>query len=320
LAHAVAQAYHTFLPIGRHPIAVLNITLDPAEVDVNVHPTKAEVKFREPGALFSAVQRPVRAALTDDAPLIRAAHLPGPSPADWSPTGHHDGHGSDRATAHSGPAWSQFGLEVQRSLPAAPLFDLEEPAEMPPLRVIGQIRQTYIITEGPDGLYLIDQHAAHERILYEKLMAQKERAAVVTQRLLNPLLLELIPAQIAVLTAEMETLLHLGFEIEPFGGNSFRLLAVPEMLAGQNLLEIFADILSDMADGAVPLARQTHDRVAIIVCKRASIKGGQTLSQTEMEALIRQLEQSQNPRTCPHGRPTMIHFSAYQLAKEFGRH
>lgn len=319
LAHAVAQAYHTFLPVGRHPVAVLNVMMDSAEVDVNVHPTKAEVKFREPGAVFTAVQRPVRATITEHAPMARPAQVFGGEEGRWSG----DGHAGDFNRAADLGEWSQLGLEAQRTGSRGEAFPLEpadESAQMPPLRVVGQIQQMYVIAEGPDGLYLIDQHAAHERVLYEKLMGQKEAAAVVSQRLLTPALLELTPAQAAVLEAEKEALTAVGFELEPFGGYSYRLLAVPEMLAAEDLAEAFLDILIEMAEGAVPMARRTHERVAVIVCKRASIKGGQTLSPKEMAELVRQLEQSQNPRTCPHGRPTMIHLSAYQLAREFGRH
>jgi DNA mismatch repair protein MutL len=319
LAHAVAQAYHTFLPVGRHPVAVLNVILDSAEVDVNVHPTKAEVKFREPGAVFTAVQRPVRATITEHAPMARPAQVFGAEEERWSG----GGHAGDFNRGADFGGWSQLGLEAQRTGSQEEAFPLEpagETAQMPPLRVVGQIQQMYVIAEGPDGLYLIDQHAAHERVLYEKLMAQKEAAAVVSQRLLTPALLELTPAQAAVLEAEQEALTTVGFELEPFGGHSYRLLAVPEMLATEDLAEAFLDILTEMAEGAIPMARQTHERVAVIVCKRASIKGGQTLSHQEMAELVRQLEQSQNPRTCPHGRPTMVHLSAYQLAREFGRH
>ena len=314
LAHAVAQAYHTFLPVGRHPLAVLNIVMDPAEVDVNVHPTKAEVKFREPGAIFTAVQRPVRATIMENAPLVRPLQR-----IDGGAAGSEGGHGAD-STA---PAWSQLGFEAQRTLPAGEASGFDQTDEMnqlPPLRVVGQIQQMYIITEGPNGLYLIDQHAAHERILYDQLLAQRESEAVVSQRLLSPLLLELTPSQAAVLEAERLTLAEVGFELEDFGGQSYRLLAAPEMLAGEDLAQAMADILDEMAEGALPMARQTHERVAIIVCKRAAIKGGQRLSYQEMAALVRALEQSQNPRTCPHGRPTMLHLSAYQLAREFGRH
>lgn len=319
LAHAVAQAYHTFLPVGRHPVAVLNVIMDSTEVDVNVHPTKAEVKFREPGVVFTAVQRPVRTTITEHAPMARPVQVFGGGEERWSGGGHAGDF--NRAAALGG--WSQLGLEAQRTGSRQEAFPLEPPdetAQMPPLRVVGQIQQMYVIAEGPDGLYLIDQHAAHERVLYEKLMAQKEATAVVSQRLLTPALLELTPAQAAVLEAEKEALTAVGFELEPFGGYSYRLLAMPEMLAAEDLAEAFLDILTEMAEGAVPMARQTHERVAVIVCKRASIKGGQTLSVKEMAELVRQLEQSQNPRTCPHGRPTMIHLSAYQLAREFGRH
>jgi DNA mismatch repair protein MutL len=177
----------------------------------------------------------------------------------------------------------------------------------------------YIVAEGPDGLYLIDQHAAHERVLYEKLMAQKAQAAVASQQLLEPVMVELSPGHAAIVEAELDVLAEVGFELEPFGGTSYRLRAVPEMLGQADPAQALVDILAEMADGAIPLARETHEKVAITVCKRASIKGGQVLTPEEMRELVRQLEATQAPRTCPHGRPTMIHLSAGQLAREFGR-
>ncbi len=325
LGHAVTQAYHTFLPVGRYPVAVLNINLPPEEVDVNVHPTKAEVKFKDPRAVFSAVQRPVRAAVIEDAPLTRVVQSFGGEGEAGAWQRGRAGDFSDFSRQQfggSGAGMNRFAFEAQRTLPDEEAFPPLQPEDdrLPPLRVVGQIQQTYIIAEGPDGLYLIDQHAAHERVLYEKLMARQAAAAVASQKLLNPLLLELTPAQSALLAAELESLTAVGFEIEPFGGHSYRLLAVPEMLAKADPQRAFNDILAEMAEGAVPMARETHERIAIIVCKRASIKGGQTLSPQEMHELITLLEKSQNPRTCPHGRPTMIHLSAYQLAREFGRH
>lgn len=322
LAHAVAQAYHTFLPIGRHPVAVLNIEMPTEAVDVNVHPTKAEVKFQNPSAIFGAVQRPVRAAVLQDAPMIRDAQSLSGHGETWS----HGGHAGDFIPTHHSPQASQFGFEIQRTSPTEQAFTIDSNAPgteekgIPFLRVVGQIQQMYIIAEGPDGLYLIDQHAAHERILYEKMMAQHATAAVISQQLLSPVLLELTPGQSAIVDSELETLLALGFQIEPFGGHSYRLLAMPEILAKENPESAFIDLLADMADGSVPLAKETHERIALIVCKRASIKGGQSLSEKEIRELIHLLEATQNPRTCPHGRPTMIHMSAYQLAKEFGRH
>jgi DNA mismatch repair protein MutL len=228
---------------------------------------------------------------------------------------------------YGGEAAFQFGFETQRTSAAGEemSFDLRglQPADegkMPLMRVVGQIQQMYIVTEGPDGLYLIDQHAAHERILYEKLMAEKAAAAVARQQLLEPVVVELAPGQAALLEAEQAVLSAVGFEIEPFGGATYRLRAVPEMLGQTDPAQALVDILAEMADGAIPLAKETHEKVAITVCKRASIKGGQILSHEEMRELIRQLEATQAPRTCPHGRPTMIHLTPAQLAREFGRH
>jgi DNA mismatch repair protein MutL len=329
LNQAVVQAYHTFLPVGRFPVSVLHIDLDPAEVDVNVHPTKAEVKFREAHAVFRVVQKAVREAVVAAAPVpAYGAH---PAPAFQADFG---GHAGDRAPWHtavsraSGPAFNQLGFEAQRTWhePAGldvsdsrPLAAPSAAGGMPVMRVIGQVQQMYIVAEGPDGLYLIDQHAAHERILYEKLAAQKAQQAVACQQLLEPVMVELPPGQAAVLEAELDALAEVGFDLDHFGGVAYRIRAVPEMLGHADPGQALVDILAEMADGAIPLARETHEKIAITVCKRASIKGGQVLSPEEMRELVRQLEATQAPRTCPHGRPTMIHLTLAQLAREFGR-
>jgi DNA mismatch repair protein MutL len=337
LNQAVVQAYHTFLPVSRYPVAVLNIQLDPAEVDVNVHPTKAEVKFRESRFMFKAVQRAVREAVVAASPVPAYGTHPTPS-ADSSTS--FGGHAGDTAPwqpsfgSSNRMGFNQLGFEAQRpaslfrghedqeNFEAAGdwlLVESSDSTKMPPMRVVGQIRQMYIITEGPDGLYLIDQHAAHERILYEKLVAQKAQAAAPRQQLLEPAVLELSPGQAAIVEAELEILTEVGFDIEPFGGTTYRIRAVPEILGQTEPGQALVDIVAEMADGAIPLAKETHEKIAITVCKRASIKGGQVLSHQEMRELVRQLESTSAPRTCPHGRPTMIHLSAAQLAREFGR-
>lgn len=316
LNQAIVQAYHTFLPVNRYPIAVINIDLDPSLVDVNVHPTKAEVKFQEPRAVFQAVQRLVRAAVVEAAPIPSYEIAGGQQPSQplWS-----DSH----QFARGQQGLSQFGLDLQR----ADLPDGEQPEQfemdalkMPPLRVVGQIQQMYIITEGPDGLYLIDQHAAHERILYEKLTTRHEQSGTARQQLLDPTVVELTPGHAALVEAEQAALASVGFELEAFGGTTYRIRAVPDILGQAEPSQALVDILAEMSDGAVPLAKETHEKIAITVCKRASIKGGQMLSHEEMHELVRQLEATTAPRTCPHGRPTMIHLSASQLARQFGRH
>ena len=320
LATATTQAYHTFLPVGRYPVAVINVTLDPVDVDVNVHPTKSEVKFRDPGQVFSAVQKAVRSTVTAGAPVPPIGISFRPSPAHDTVLAADEAERWRRMAGSGGRTPAQLGFEAQRTFPQDERAGFLPSAEgLPLLRVLGQAAQTYIVTEGPDGLYLVDQHAAHERVLYEQLQASLAGAHVIAQQLLEPLSLELTPAQAAVLEAEAATLAQIGFDIEPFGGNTYRLRTVPEILQKADPATALYDILSELAEGAVPLSRQSDERLMVTVCKRAAIKAGQTLSLQEMQDLIHNLERCGAPRTCPHGRPTMIHLSAAQLAREFGR-
>jgi DNA mismatch repair protein MutL len=320
LAAAVTQAYHTFLPVGRYPVAVVNVTLDPADVDVNVHPTKSEVKFRDQHQVFSAVQKAVRSTVMAAAPVPQIGAGFRPSPAHDTALAAGESQHWRRLAASGGRAAAQLGFEAQRSLPDDRTTALQPTAEgLPLLRVVGQVAQTYIVAEGPDGLYLVDQHAAHERVLYERLQASRASAQVVAQQLLEPLTLELGPGQAAILDAEAETLAQVGFDIEPFGGTTYRLRTIPEILLKSDPAAALADILSELAEGGVPLSRQSDERLIVTVCKRAAVKAGQILSVQEMQDLIHSLERCSAPRTCPHGRPTMIHLSAAQLAREFGR-
>jgi DNA mismatch repair protein MutL len=322
LAHAVAQAYHTLLPVGRHPVAVILIELDPADVDVNVHPTKREVKFRDGRQVFNAVQRAVRRTLVERAPVPAMAHTPRTWPTpDWERRRSLIGAGSDEATA------SQLAMEIYRTgEDLAGLFSGpgEEPQpvgpmRLPLLRVVGQVGQTYIVAEGPQGMYLIDQHAAHERVLYEQIMAGRDGQSVTSQTLLEPIPLDLDPLLAGVLAEQLDRLNQVGFALEPFGGTSYLLRAVPSILNVPDVRAALVDILEMLRQGDDPLAAQAEERLVAAVCKRAAIKAGQTLSREEMQQVVRQLEQCESPRTCPHGRPTVLHFSVEQLEKEFGR-
>jgi DNA mismatch repair protein MutL len=193
------------------------------------------------------------------------------------------------------------------------------PVRLPLLRVVGQVGQTYVVAEGPQGMYLIDQHAAHERVLYEQMMAQHARRDVTSQALLEPLVLDLDPLLAGVLDEHLGALNQLGFQFEPFGGASFLLRAVASVLVVPDIQAALVDILELLRQGDDPLADQAEERLIAAVCKRAAIKAGQTLSLEEMQELVRRLEQCESPRTCPHGRPTVLHFSVEQLEKEFGR-
>jgi DNA mismatch repair protein MutL len=188
---------------------------------------------------------------------------------------------------------------------------------LPLLRVVGQLAQSYIVAEGPDGMYLIDQHAAHERVMYERFLARAGPAP--SQHLLAPEVVPLSPPELAVVEGGREAFAGLGFDIEPFGPDSVVVRALPDVLARADVPAVVRAILDATADGADPIGTSLEDRLVRAVCKQATVKAGQTLSLEEMRSLVESLEGTESPRTCPHGRPTMIVMSAERLSREFGR-
>jgi len=319
LSFAASEAYHTLLPTGRYPIVVLNVDLDLAEVDVNVHPTKREVRFRRGNEVFAAVQKAVRRVLTESSPLptvtshLRPVGLPAAGPLVWGQPRRLTGVGGERRPV------GQWAMEVQRTAGDALSTTVTSQLRprLPMLRVLGQLGQTYIIAEGPGGMYLIDQHTAHERVLYERFTAERARMAVASQQLLSPLPLELTPRQHVAMTEHLEALTGLGFEVEPFGGETYLLRAVPAMLERGDIGQVVVEILDELAEEGTGETRE--EKALISVVCHSAVRAGQTLSMEEMRDLVRQLEETNLPHTCPHGRPTMIHLSAEQLAREFGR-
>ncbi len=324
LTFAVIQAYHTLLPGGRYPLALLFVGLPPEEVDVNVHPTKVEVRFRDEGAVFGAVQRAVRRTLLQTTPARGIGGWPtnGPTAAGW---------GSFRpAEDGRGLPANQLDIPWQLRGPApepiegggtaeAPELPGTAATRLPIMRVIGQVGAAYIITEGPDGLYLIDQHAAHERVLYEQFLAQRRGIHVASQGLVAAATVYMSPSQSRLIEENLPLLTELGFEIESFGPNAFRVRAVPAILSRSDPAEAVAAVVADLENETTPLKTQTEALVIKRVCKTAAVKAGQVLSRVEMEELITQLEACNIPHTCPHGRPTLIHLSAATLARQFGR-
>jgi DNA mismatch repair protein MutL len=306
LTFAVEEAYSGLLPVGRHPIAIVDLRLPYEELDVNVHPTKAEVRFRQEKEAFAAVQRAVRQALLDQAPVPSVsssagiAVSPPAAPAETTPP----------------PLW-QRALEA-KDQPKTPAGAVSPPPKisLPMLRVVGQIGNTYIVAEGPEGIYLIDQHAAHERILFEEICAARRRQALDAQGLLEPAIVEVSPRQKEVVLAHYEVLSEHGFQLEPFGERTYLVRAIPAVLAGEDLSRAFAEFLDTLDEEA---AVDQQDRVAFSLACHAAVRAGQSLALEEMRELVRRLEQAEVPHTCPHGRPTMIHMSTALLEKEFRR-
>jgi DNA mismatch repair protein MutL len=189
---------------------------------------------------------------------------------------------------------------------------------LPLLRLIGQFGAAYLLAEAPDGLYLIDQHAAHERVLFERFMLQRSDG-IPAQALLEPALLHLPPASAGLLHSQIEVLSRVGFEVEAFGPNTFRIRAIPALLSGADPLAAVRVVIEDFEEDEAPLQAEIEAKVIARVCKRAAVKAGHSLNIEEQRALLRDLESCQSPRTCPHGRPTMIHLSVDLLERQFGR-
>jgi DNA mismatch repair protein MutL len=293
LTRATEEAYRGLLMDGQHPIAVINISLPAQELDVNIHPAKAQIKFCREQTVFSSVQKAIEEALART-PIASSKAVPfSVSSEPWQ---------SPRMIMNNEPAFAVSQLPT---------------LELPLLRVLGQLANTYIIAEGPDGLYLIDQHAAHERILYDRILAQWSQKEVEVQGLLQPITIEFSPREEETLKASKEFLAEFGFAIEPFGNRSYLIRTMPALMARANIIEIISALLDNLAskDSLNPW----EEKIAQSLACHGAIRAGQQLSNEEMRELIKQLEQTKQPRACPHGRPTMIHLSAHQLEKEFGR-
>ena len=333
LTTALLQAYHTLLMVGRYPLTALFLDITPEDVDVNVHPTKAEVRFRSQDKIFSFVQRSARKALMAYTPVASVLPQMWGSRSeqverrevgiDWS-----IGHSNEQLTVDSGQLMvdgGQWAVDGGDAVNQPPITNYPPPttnpsfAPVPLLRLIGQIGSTYIVAEGPDGLYLIDQHAAHERVLFEKLMAQHDKKVIPSQALLSPEVVTLPPQSAKALMDQLPFLNHFGFEVEEFGTNTFQVRAMPALFAGGDPSSALRALVEDFEEDEAPLQAEVEAKLAARVCKRLAVKGGQTLTSDEQRALLNDLEACASPRTCPHGRPTMIHLSVDALEKQFGR-
>ena len=299
LTRAVEEAYQGLLMQGRHPIAIINITLPPSQVDVNIHPTKAEVKFQNERAVFTSVQRAVRSTLVTTAPVPQIEEAQQPY--------------TGQSAAGTRSLWPVPG----QSNSAAHLPEPSPTPRMtlPVLRVIGQVAGNYIIAEGPDGLYVIDQHAAHERIMYEQLTAQKASRGIPVQGMLEPYSLEVTPPQDEILKSDIGKLQEFGFTIEPFGERTYLVRVIPAVLKDGDWLEALREILDSPRDKTTNI----EDNIIKSLACHSAVRAGKKLSDDEMRELVRRLEKVNLPHTCPHGRPTMLHLSIAQLEKEFGR-
>ncbi|MHB8376996.1 MAG: DNA mismatch repair endonuclease MutL [Dehalococcoidia bacterium] len=312
LTFAIEEAYQGMLPVGRHPIAVLDIRVPPDEVDVNVHPTKAEVRLRREREVFAVLQRAVRRVLSERAPV------PATSAGIWS---------GAQPTGAAAPLVLRTP-PVQPRLPDAPSHGGDAPPatradgapegeRLPVLRAIGQVGNTYVIAEGPEGMYLLDQHAAHERVLYERCLAAVRAGRPDVQGLLEPLTLELGAAHRAMVEEHRDAFERLGFDIEHFGDATYVVRTVPAPLAGGDVAAAIVELFDRTQRDDGP--DEWSHRVAASLACHAAVRAGMTMGEAEQRELLRLLEEAESPRTCPHGRPTMLHLTSDAIAREFRR-
>ena len=309
LNHAVEESYHGLLPERRYPISVLNLAIPYSDVDVNAHPGKLEVRFQNENRVYSTLQKAIRSHLINQIPVSQVGQTTFTNRASQSvyPYTNYKPHGT---TADS---------QTTFSVDSAYTFNTHKTNRevLPSLTLIGQVRLTYLVADGPDGVYLIDQHAAHERILFDKIVAGRGQRQSVSQILLSPTTVELSSLHADLLDTNKETLKLYGFDIEQFGDNTYIVRAVPAVMSIADTEKSLRDIL-DMIS-VEGLLRQHEDVVAASVACHSSVRAGMPLSLTEMQSLLNQLHDTSNPHTCPHGRPTIIRYADYNLEREFGR-
>ena len=282
----------------------MHIAVPSEELDVNVHPAKLEVRFRNEREVFSTLQRAVRSALVTHAPVptVRPDTLSVRDPAARPPA-------TQAGTTQQ--ALSLFAPEDNRG-------GAHTPREIvPSLRVLGQVQSLYIVAEGPGGVYLVDQHAAHERVLYEMVRNEMEDTGLEAQGLLEPVVVELAPLQEEAFEAHRSEWTRYGFELEAFGPNSLLLRGLPSFLSDAEPKEAFLSVLEDMVQGKE--AVDWEERMTSSIACHSAVRAGKSLAHQEMAHLLAQLEATSQPNTCPHGRPTMVHLSAAHLEREFGR-
>jgi DNA mismatch repair protein MutL len=338
---AVRAAYSDYLPRDRHPVVALFVTLDPQEVDANVHPAKTEVRFRNAGLVRALIVHALKeglaregkrtAANSDGAAIaaFRPSVVPRPTNWDWRrspahPAGPMQPFERAVAAAFAEPGQAPFQAEFDVGAPTADVRFQEQPSVDLLDRPLGaartQIHETYIVSQTRDGLIVVDQHAAHERIVYEKLKASLARNGVQRQILLIPEIVEMDEATVEKLLARSEELASFGLAIESFGPGAVAVRETPSLLGKADAGALLRDLAEHMAewDEALPLERRLMHVAATMAC-HGSVRAGRRLKPEEMNALLREMEDTPNSGQCNHGRPTYVELKLSDIERLFGR-
>lgn len=303
LAGAVEQAYRQLIPVGKFPSFIVFVDVAPGRIDVNVHPRKLEVRFDDDHHVFAAVERVVRSVLRGTE-LVRPVDAPPPLVGQPAAELETMALGQGRGEILS----EMIGLEV---VPAA--------GRLPTMRLLGQLRRTYLLAEAADGLIVIDQHAAHERVLYERLLKSRTREGGA-QVQVTPTPVRLPADAWALLTAHRDALARLGFEVEPFGDRTVLVRTVPDVVSRKAPHQLLVDLLADLADsGGTSASQSVLERLSISAACHSAIKAGDPMTAEEMASLLHDLATTDDPFTCFHGRPTLVTVPSAEVERWFLR-
>ena len=331
LAGALRGAYIDFLPPDRHAVAALFVECDPAEVDVNVHPAKAEVRFRDAQAIRALIVGAIKQRLSEA--LHRASTTGGSATilAMRPPQAYRGSSYSPRWDWRASPAAPRLAEPAQASFaqggfaeaaPSAPpaAWANERDVAAPLGAARAQVHENYIIAQTKDGVVIVDQHAAHERIVYERLKRERETGAIERQTLLTPLVVDLDPDAAALIDAHAAQLSALGLIVEGFGPGAVMVREAPAAIAQGDLAGLVRDLAADLAadDGAQSLERRLDRRLATFACHH-SVRSGRSLKPEEMNALLREMEATPGAGQCNHGRPTYVELKLADIERLFGR-
>ena len=354
LAEAIEAAYKPYLTVNLFPWVVLHIEIEPSAIDVNVHPTKIEVRFREEEQVKQYIQQHITKILQDNPyiPILREDSISSLTINDNTRTTIDDVENSEQLEVFSSistdsssfsfdkPSRNIYIVDSHKSsssyieskkpkrnyqnLDAASMNDRYQDNNINrnmaiPLKIVGKIFSTYVVVEGKEECFLVDQHAAHERLLFEKYKKMLSEQSVMTQQLLPPVIIEVTHTEQIIINESMDLFKSLGFEIENFGGRAYAIRGVPMVLGDSNVKEFFRELLDNVEEYKKGTSYNLKiDDIIQMSCK-AAVKAGDKLSEREILALLRDLIDNKVPMTCPHGRPIMISITKKQLERTFKR-
>jgi DNA mismatch repair protein MutL len=328
LVGAVRGAYQDVLARDRHPMVALFLDGPAAEIDVNVHPAKAEIRFRDAalirglivGALRHALEAAGQRASTTVADLALAAFRPGMADAAAMPRFAFPPSPPPAGLAEAANRFLMPGDVAAAAEPAARAGSSEAVADTPLGAARAQLHGTYILAETAQGIVLVDQHAAHERLVYERMKEQLARHGVARQSLLLPEIVELDPALATRLAARAEELAEFGLVLEPFGTGAVIVREVPALMPGLDVKSLVRDLADELAEWGDALAlKERVEHVCGTLACHSSVRAGRRLAPAEMDALLRQMEATPNSGQCNHGRPTYVTLALSDIERLFGR-